>query len=112
MSRERLALGLLAAIFGLILARAGADEARLPDPVPIRRVLLPADRLAAELKRGGQGIYKRMDRVDFERLVQKAARAGRASQEPRLAEARYRANLVEGTGRSPGLSGTAQWKVV
>ena len=112
-TRLRLALGLLVFVTGVLLARAAEAEGRLGDPLPIRRVLMPADRLAEELKKAGDGVFRRLDRVAFERIVQDAARGAMTAPLPRLAEAKYRAKLVDGSAeRSPGLSGTAQWKVV
>ena len=111
-TRLRPALGILVAVFGVLCVQADDSEKKLPDPVPIRRVLLPADQLEKELKKAGEGAYRRLDRVEFERLVQDAARGSAREAAPRLAEAKYRAKLVEGSGRTPSLSGTAQWKVV
>src|SRR5262245_14246467 len=79
-----------------------------PDPFPLRRVLLPADRLPAELKRVKDGALTRMPRVELEALVRQAGRAVAAGRSaPRLVEARYSARLTD----SGSLSGTARWKV-
>jgi len=89
-----------------------ADEGTSPeppvaDPLPIRRVLLPADRLAAELERARRGVLVQLSRDDFEAKVRKAAQAGDPLKNPpRLVEARYRATLTE-----TALTGTAEWKL-
>ncbi len=102
-------------VFGLGSLLAGlaafAEEtpAALPDPLSLRRVLLSPERLQQELKKAREGVLVQMPRADFEARVQRAARAnGRTA--PRLAEARYRATLVEGP--APSLRGNGLWKVV
>jgi hypothetical protein len=78
------------------------------DPLPLRRVLLPADRVTDEMKGPGQSALKQLPREEFEELVQRAARAGEASKRvPRLIEAHYRTRLVE-----QSLMGTGQWRVL
>jgi hypothetical protein len=80
----------------------------LPDPLPLRRVLLPPERVPEEMKRLGQGLLKQLPRDDFEDLVQRAARAAEAAKkQPRLVESHYRARLV-----SSDLTGTGSWKVL
>jgi hypothetical protein len=80
----------------------------LPEPLPLRRVLLPPERVPEEMKRLGQGLLKQLPRDDFEDLVQRAARAGEAAKKlPRLVEAHYRARLV-----NSDLTGTGSWKVL
>jgi hypothetical protein len=97
------------AIFLLIVGASawGAREEE-GDPFPLRRILLPAAKLPAELRRQGEGALVRLPRPEFEKLVQEAAKAKKSSQPPRLVEARYRAAL----GEAPALVGTAQWKVL
>jgi hypothetical protein len=83
------------------------------DPFPIRRVLLPEDRLAAELERARQGALVRLRRSDFEQRVRKAAAAARAPAEtPRLVDARYRAKLLSDGLDENSLTGSAEWKIV
>jgi hypothetical protein len=99
-----LALGLLCLVASAGV-RAEADQE--VDPLPIRRILLPPDKLPGELKRLRQGALVRLPRPAFETLVREA-RAGPARSAPRLIEARYRASL----GNGQALVGTAQWKVL
>ncbi|HZT81190.1 MAG TPA: hypothetical protein VFA26_13255, partial [Gemmataceae bacterium] len=73
----------------------------------IRRVVLPKDRLAAELARAKQGVWEQMPRAEFEDLVRRAARAAEAAPAPRLVKAQYRARLENG-----GLAGSATWQVI
>lgn len=107
---------LLAIVAVTGLAQSEADE--LPDPIPLRRVVLPAEKLPAELKRAQDGVLVRLERKEFEKLVQKAARASKDRQHrPALIEARYRARLVESKPLRPdekagySLAGSAQWKI-
>src|SRR5580692_4937666 len=110
-SLSRYFLRIVAAALGLGLgltlvnARADDRDAEAPqsgakgdngdDPFPIRRVLLPKDRIAAELERARQGALVRLQRSDFERRVRRAADAARAPVEvPRLVDVRYRAKLL------------------
>src|SRR5262249_40132292 len=78
------------------------------DPMPLRRILLPPNRVAAELERVGQGVLVQLSRADFEARVKKAAAAGQALKNPpRLIEANYRARL-EGNA----LVGSGDWTVL
>ena len=79
----------------------------MPDPVPLRRLLITPDRLPEEMKRLRQAALVRLPRAEFEDLVRRAARGVAARNPPRLVEARYRAALTD-----LALAGTAQWKVV
>jgi hypothetical protein len=80
----------------------------LPDPLPLRRLLLPPERVPEEMKRLGQGLLRQLPRDDFEDLVRHAARAGEAARKvPRLVVAHYRARLVEND-----LAGSAEWDVI
>jgi hypothetical protein len=80
----------------------------LPDPLPLRRVLLPPERVPEEMKRLGQGLLRQLPRDDFEDLVRRAARGSEAARKvPRLVAAHYRARLV-----NTDLTGTAQWDII
>jgi hypothetical protein len=95
-------------VLPLLPVQAGEKEEPLEDPVPLRRVLVPPHRVAAELDRVGQGILVQMPRADFEARVQKAARVGQVLKNaPKLIEANYRAGL-EGTA----LVGSGDWTVL
>src|SRR5262245_27985027 len=77
------------------------------DPLPLRRVVIPPERLPRELERARRGILVQMPREEFEERVQRAAQAGDALKEPpRLVEARYRASLVD-----TALVGTCRWMI-
>src|SRR5262245_48950285 len=83
-------------------------QKQLEDPVPIQRIELPAERIAAEMENVRRNVLKQMPRSEFEVLVQRAAQARQAEREPpRLLEARYRAVL-----ENDGLIGSAEWKIV
>lgn len=89
------------------------ERPQLEDPVPIQRVLLPAEQLAVELDRAKQGIYRQMPRQDFEDLVQRAARGSREAKElPRLIEGIYRARFESDTGGNENLIGSGEWKII
>ncbi len=91
-----------------LLPSASSEENKLPDPVPIRRVTLPPDKLAAELERAKRGVLVQMPRQEFEDRVRRAAETLEGVKNPpRLVEARYVAKLV-GTA----LVGSAEWKIV
>jgi hypothetical protein len=93
------------ALAGGLAAAFSAEE--LPDPVPIRRLVLPPDLLAREMERVKQGVLQMLPRAEFEEKVRLAVRAAAAKGPPRLAEARYRAKLTDG-----GLVGSGSWEVV
>jgi hypothetical protein len=96
-------------VFFALLPGGAAQEDVLPDPVPIKRVLIPAGQLPAELKKVRQGVLVSMPRPDFEALVQKAARAKLArNNPPRLIKAEYRA-VLDGTTLT---SGRGEWTVL
>jgi hypothetical protein len=83
---------------------ADGQSPALPDPIPLRRVLVSPERLPFEMQRTGQGLLTQMTRADFEAQVTAAARATEALKNPpRLVEAHYRARLVD-----TALVGTAQ----
>lgn len=116
---------LLAGLLGLFLAAwlidARADDpARVvapfedpfEDPLPIQRILLPKDRVAAELQRAKQGTLIRLSRSEFEQRVRQAAVESRHSPEPpRLIEANYRARLIDERLDDNALRGTGEWKI-
>src|SRR5437773_124576 len=47
------------------------------DPFPVRRVLLPPERLAAELQKVGQGVLRKVPLAEFEDRVWRARAAAR-----------------------------------
>lgn len=86
----------------------GAEPDAAPEPLPLRRVVVPPERLPAELERVRQGLLVQLPRAEFEERVARAARAVEAARTPpRLVEARYRATLTDAH-----LVGTGQWTVV
>lgn len=95
----------VAVLAGGLAAGFPGDEPA--DPVPIRRILLPADQLPRELERVKQGVLRLMPRAEFEEKVRQAAWAVAGKGSPRLTEARYRATLTDG-----GLVGSGSWEVV
>jgi hypothetical protein len=100
---------LLPSAFCLVPSGEAVADDSVPDPVPVRRVLLPAERLPAEMKRVGQGVLVQLSRAEFEAKVRRAGRAAAALRDPpRLIEAHYRASLVD----TALVGGTAQWKVI
>src|SRR5262249_50239646 len=99
-------LALLALVALPLLPLTGQQPSR-PDPVPLRRVQIPLDRLAAELERAQKGILVQMPQTEFEAKVQRAAEAADlALQQPRLLEARYQARLD-----GAALVGSGRWVV-
>ena len=90
-----------------VVPSASADEP-LPDPLPLRRIVVPPDRVAGELERARQGTLIRLSRGEFEERVRQAAQARLFLQNPpRLVEAYYRGKLDKGA-----LLGTGQWKIL
>jgi hypothetical protein len=87
------------------------------DPVPLRRVVLPAGRLPDALRGADAGALLSMPRQEFEALVRRAARQKGGKNVPRLVRALYRARLLTDapaatpSGLGEGLAGTAEWKV-
>lgn len=78
------------------------------DPIPIQRIQLPPERVAAEMKRLRRGVLARLPREQFEALVREAARAeAGGAKPPQLLECHYRARL-----EGDGLAGTAEWKLL
>src|SRR5260370_22704368 len=60
----------------VILSAAAAEPPALPDPVPLRRLLISPERLPFELQRARQGALVQMTRDEFEAHDAKAAQAG------------------------------------
>jgi hypothetical protein len=88
---------------------AGGPSTLLEDPLPIKRVLIPKDRLPAELEKVRKGVLVSMPRPDFEAKVQNAARARQAlKNSPRLIKAEYRA-VLEGNSLT---NGRGEWTVL
>src|SRR5262249_20928311 len=80
----------------------------LPDPLPLKRVQIPAERAPAAIQRSAPKRWVQMPRTEFEELVQRAAAGAEAGRkQPQLVEARYRAHLVDNA-----LVGSGQWKVL
>jgi hypothetical protein len=95
----------LLATAALVARGEGTDDE--VERVRIRRVLLPAERVAAEMERARVGVLKQVPLEEFEDLVRRASRATADLQkQPLVVEAKYRARL-EGAD----LVGTAAWKV-
>jgi hypothetical protein len=121
--RLRWPLGLITAIlaFAIALWPANADSSplaavvgsavtaktALPDPLPLRRVFVPPDRLEGLLAIDGREQFLKMPREEFESQVQKAAREQLTERfPPQIVEAKYRARLHNGR-----LVGTGQWNL-
>lgn len=82
---------------------------KLPDPLPLQRLQIPAERLAAEIERLRLGTLVQMPRGEFEDLVQRAARAvADQKQTPRITRAVYSAELV-GTALAHG---SGHWAIL
>jgi hypothetical protein len=96
------------ALAALIVVHAQGAREESSNPFPLRRLLLPAEKVPAQLKRLREGVLVQMPRKEFEALVRQAAKGKSGKQSPHLIEARYRARL----GDSQALTGTAQWKVL
>ncbi len=93
-----------------LLAAGGAafSDAPSPDgePLPIRRVLIPVERVPAELER--LGVLVQMPRLDFEAKAQDAQKAlEAAARQPRLMKATYAAEFAGQTLKG----GSGQWTV-
>src|SRR5438132_8945726 len=77
------------------------------DPLTLRRVLIPPERVPAELERA-RGVLEQRTRAEFEDLVRKAQQAAEALKNPpRLVEGRYFASLVD-----TSLRGRGEWNVI
>ena len=64
------------------------------EPLPIRRLQVPADRVLIEMERARQGKWIHLTREEFEAKVTRAREVGDALKKPpQLLEARYRAVL-------------------
>lgn len=93
---------------GVILAPDTVEmTADYADPLPIRRIFVPNERLEATIAQAGPGGLVRMPRSRFEEQVRAASVAQAAMNDPpQLAEAVYRA-----TWSPKGLNGTGEWKL-
>ncbi|HYT90006.1 MAG TPA: hypothetical protein VEL76_14970, partial [Gemmataceae bacterium] len=101
-------LAALALVGALLPLLAAADEPTEADPLPLRRVLIPPARVAAELERARQGILVKLPRAEFEARVRQAARTGEPAENvPRLVRAAYTARLKE-----TALVGGGDWTIV
>src|SRR6516225_2942412 len=79
-----------------------------PDPLPLRRIEIGPERVAAELELAQKGTLVLMPRAEFEAKVQQAALAVElTATPPRLIKAHYKALLSQNA-----LVGEAQWSVV
>jgi len=93
---------------GLTLTAVAAEPSPPSETPAIRRLLLTPDRLPAEMARLKQGVLQQMDREEFERLVQQAARRQATLRNPpRLVQAHYQAILLDSA-----LHGAGQWQVI
>ena len=110
-----LGLGLALALFDAHAEEqtgpAATDDNSLGDPFPIRRVLLPKDRLAAELERARQGTLVRLSRKTSNSACAKPLRTFQ-SEAPRLVDVHYRAKLLKDGLEENSLTGSAEWKIV
>ncbi|HEV3117064.1 MAG TPA: hypothetical protein VGY58_08440, partial [Gemmataceae bacterium] len=78
------------------------------EPLPIRRLQVPADRVLTEMERARQGKWIHLTREEFEAKVTRAREVGDALKKPpQLLESRYRA-VLDGNG----LTGSGQWVVL
>ncbi|MEK7215445.1 MAG: hypothetical protein AAB289_07620, partial [Chloroflexota bacterium] len=100
----RLALALLLLPSG---PQAASQAQPAPaDPFPLRRIVIPQERIPSELER--QGVLVQMPRADFEAKVRQATQAQKAlRQQPRLIKAIYTAEL---NGQAL-IGGSGQWTV-
>lgn len=101
------ALAAAALLVAWSLPSQADDVEPLADPIAVRRVLIPSERVSAELERVRQGVLQQLSRKEFdERMKQAGAARAAAKNPPRLVEARYRATLVD-----DALLGTGQWRI-
>ncbi len=99
---------LICCLLPAAVALAPAANEVLPDPLPLRRIEIGPDRVAAELERVQKGILVLLPRADFEAKVQQAALAvDLAASPPRLLKTRYTAQLSNNA-----LVGDATWSAV
>src|SRR5262245_36565276 len=77
------------------------------EPIPIQRIVLPPERVPAEMDRVKRNALVRIPREEFEALVRAAAGAAEAARHPpKLVRATYSATL-----QGDGLVGTAELKI-
>src|SRR5262245_3492946 len=113
--KARLGLFTLATVLIALGAQAQQDETAPLNENEIKRVVLPADRLAVELERARHGALEKMELDEFEGRVRRYREARQARPSvPRLVDAVYKARLNEGSSRraEPWLGGTAQWTLL
>jgi hypothetical protein len=89
-------------------ALAGSrQDAGSSEPLNIRRVLIPPERVPIELQKAKQKLFIEIPREEFEAYVDRAAQVEESLRKPvRLRTATYRAVLAE-----TYLSGTADWSL-
>jgi hypothetical protein len=103
-SRFFATLLLLCTTIGLGLSQ----DAGSSDPLPLRRVVIPVERVAAEVERAKPGVLLQLPRDEFEGKVRRAREAAAAAKaEPRLLKAVYAAQL-SGTTL---VGGSGHWQV-
>ncbi len=94
-----------AALGGAALVR---PEGTLPDPFSIQRVFLPPERGEAANRDAARGLFRKLPKDEFERLVQNAARVQQTLQSPsRILEAQYVASVRPGR-----VQGSASWRLI
>lgn len=92
-----------AALGGSVLAPT--REAALPDPLPFQRIFLPPERLDTLNAEIAGGKLKKLDKSEFEALVQTAARVQDSAGNPaRILEATYKATVQSGR-----VTGSGEW---
>jgi hypothetical protein len=124
MSRRRLFLAAAGMLALALIVGPGSNPARaqlrplmppllLPaptdgaDPVPIRRVLIPLERVYAEIERAGVKKLVHLSQQEFNARLRAARLAQTAQLEPpRLVETHYRASLIDSV-----LVGSADWNL-
>lgn len=105
MHARLLGILLIVTLAAALTHAADGEDADLPT---LRRVLIPRDRIGAELERVKQGVLVKMPRSEFEAKWERASKAVAAQQNPpRLVEARYGAVLSD----TSLVRGTGQWRV-
>lgn len=103
MQPEALASVSGAVSFALAPPPATRDAVSVADPFPIRRVVVPWDRLPVADPQTGKPLQK-LSRQEFEELVRNATRASAPG--PHLMASKYQATLT-----ATGLRGNAEWVI-
>src|SRR5260370_30809526 len=118
LSPRRVTVALIAALFlgccSLLFVPAFAAPRAAPvneeeeaDPLPLRRVLIPEERVPAVLEKVQQGVLRQLPYDDLRTKLRAASRGARAIQKaPRLVKAHYSATL-----RGTALDGNGFWTV-